>query len=81
MANNRLYLICTTCRKNGPRDIRDSAVFMVAKYYPSTGWFPYKDEWAAKLEKWLAAHSHETQWGANIVSELEIAKDEETVNS
>jgi hypothetical protein len=81
MANNRLFLVCTTCKPaNGSPEIlllrAQRWSCMIAKYYPGTGWYLFHDDHQARLEKFLEQHSHGTQWGANIVSELEIAEDE-----
>ncbi len=54
---------------------------MLAKYYPGTGWYQNSESRKAyeKIEQFLEKHSHGTQWGANIVSELEIPSDENVI--
>lgn len=60
MANNRLLLICETCFPQGrgtPYDNTD-AVFAIAKYYPSTGYYtgrPNNDS----FNEWLERHRHD----------------------
>lgn len=79
MANNRLYLVCTTCYRNEDLlDSRNPAVHFIGKYYPSTGWYIFHDDHEKRLTEFLELHSHGTQWGANIESRLEIAEDYET---
>jgi hypothetical protein len=50
MANNRLYLGCADCFAEGLAD----SIIQIAKYYPSTGWYP----WGGNLEEWMDRHSH-----------------------
>jgi len=57
MANNRMYLICAECKKNG----RTNYSFFIAKYYPSNGWYVPGDEnrnLTKDLNEFLDTHSH-----------------------
>lgn len=56
MSNNRMWL----------RNKRTGQQILVAKYYPSTGWFTYHESLTGKLDD-LFDKSDEprTQWGSN----------------
>lgn len=56
MANNRMWL----------KNKRTGAQVLLAKYYPSTGWYPFHDDIHAKLAE-LFAHNEPdaSMWGDN----------------
>jgi hypothetical protein len=72
MANNRMYLRCPHCP--------DAKPLMLAKYYPSTGWYAFgpstpDDAFEIKVNDFFEAHRHDSQWGNGFVIEYEIAPD------
>lgn len=68
MANNRMYVVCLTCNPSGiPGLIDDEGAQMIAKYYPSSGWYS-SDVWnnkegetktSEKLCQFFERHRHE----------------------
>jgi len=46
MANNRMALVCVKCGEG----------MAIAKYYPSTGWYPTSAHDDARLENWMEEH-------------------------
>lgn len=73
MANNRMYLGCPVCA--------DSKSVMLAKYYPSSGWFSFPECFdlstcfTQKLDGFFEAHRHDSQWGNGFILEFEIEPD------
>lgn len=64
MANNRMWL----------KNKRTNARILLAKYYPTTGWYCFHDDLNVKLDKMFEDNEHDyTQWGDNDwVIEYEI---------
>lgn len=69
MANNRMYLRCPHCP--------DSKPIMMAKYYPTTGWYMWGDNPEERMNEFFEQHRHDSQWGAGFALEFEIAPDYE----
>jgi hypothetical protein len=72
MANNRMYLRCPVCP--------DAKPVMLAKYYPTTGWFAFgasspDDAYEVKVNEFFDKHHHESQWGSGFALEFEIEPD------
>ena len=81
MANNRMYLRCPYCPDTKP--------LMLAKYYPSTGWYGWAADTLSRLKgeaptfeervnKFFEQHRHDSQWGGGFVLEFEIKPDFKT---
>lgn len=79
MANNRMQLVCTTCRaENEPLDV---VRFPLWKYYPSQGWYINRDaegiaRFGDDVNRWLDQHIHGSMWGTDIIVEYETAPKE-----
>lgn len=67
MANNRMYLVCPRCP--------NAKCPMIAKYYPSTGWYSHPDGLEKRLDEFFEEHRHDSQWGNGFVVEYEIEPD------
>lgn len=73
MANNRMYLRCPVCP--------DSKPVMLAKYYPSTGWYTFPECFdlsqcfSGKVDDFFELHRHDSQWGSGFLLEFEIEPD------
>ena len=64
MANNRMYLKCRACPESKPQ--------MIAKYYPSTGWYMWTTD---VIEEFFNQHHHISQWGCGFDLSFEIEPD------
>jgi hypothetical protein len=72
MSNNRMYLRCPHCPEAKP--------LMLAKYYPSTGWYAFgpnspDDGFEVKVNEFFESHRHDSQWGNGFKLEFEIHPD------
>lgn len=56
MANNRVYIACKRCVLD--EDTIEDHLFYLAKYYPSSGWYPTNENLKDSLESWMDRHSH-----------------------
>jgi hypothetical protein len=65
MANNRMYLKCRVCGENSKEQ-------MIAKYYPTTGWYLWDPE---TIDEFFEQHHHASQWGAGFDLSFEIEPD------
>ena len=72
MANNRLYLYCKICKE---KELPDSEVkIMIAKYYPSTGWYLWSHEnesSSERIDAFFEKHRHVTLLGTFLGTYLE----------
>lgn len=60
MANNRMVLVCSICSPEGWQ-YKSPGVFVLAKYYPNTGYYPTRG--TDEMSKWFDEHRHAVNLG------------------
>ncbi len=79
MANNRLHIYCAYCRDQDPPE---GGNFMLAKYYPSDGWYIREDRpYIEQFNAWAAEHIHGDMWGDFLRVEYEHDVLQETIRA
>lgn len=66
MANNRIVLVCTVCYPEpGEWKYHPPGCFVLAKYYPSTGYYSANGFTQDKIDRWFDDHRHFEALGYN----------------